>query len=131
MKKREATQHSPVAAWMRYFMQKTNRNVKVEIKHTRGETSFPFSELEDHQLQDLISFNDGDPFIHKFDDAGYRVKPCDMIGVLGGYSFIAIRYNNFIAILSVNVYVQEKNTKARKSITEDRAEKIAYDIIKF
>ena len=99
MKKREATQHSKIAAWIRYVMKSANVDVKVELKHTRGADTFPFSELPEHQLTDLVSFADRQGFVHKFDDAGYRKKPCDFIGVRGGMSFVAIRYPKFIACI--------------------------------
>ncbi len=114
---------------MRHFL-KTHKGVKVELKHTRGSDYFPFSELPAHQLDDLASFDDGAPFVHKFDDAGYRKKPCDFIGVAGGYSFVAIRYPKFVAILSFNVYRNEAESGTRKSLTSERAQKVAYNLIK-
>lgn len=129
MKKREASQHSPVEAWVRYFLKENKRNCKVEIKHSRGESSFPFAEVEQHQIDDLVSFENLEPFVHKFDDTGYREKPCDVIGVIGGSSFFAVRYNDFIAIISINVWLNEQSKKDRKSITASRAREIAYDVI--
>lgn len=129
MKKKEAKQHSPVEAWVRYFVRTMKQNCKVEIKHVRDRVSLPFSDLEGHQLDDLTAFEEMSPFIHKFDDAGYRQKPCDIIGVVGGRSFIAIRYDKFIAIIALHVWNIEARKKERKSLTADRARAVAYDVI--
>lgn len=127
MNKQEAKQHELINAWIRYALKK-HRAVKVEIKHTRGEPNFRYSELPEHQMQDLISFQEGLPFVHKFDDAGYRMKPCDFIGVLGGDSFVAIRYDRFISVIWIDKYIKEKE-KGERSLSQERARAIAYSII--
>lgn len=128
MKKREASQHGAVEAWMRHFL-KTHNGCKVELKHARGRKSFPLSEFEEHQLPELQAFADGAPFVYKFPDTGFGKKPCDLIGVRGGYSFVAIRYDDFMAILSIEVLIAEG--RRAKSISGDRARKLAYDVIEF
>lgn len=129
MKKHEATQHTKIEAWVRHFL-KTHAACKVELKHSRGKSTFPFSEVPQHQLDDLEAFNSGCPFVHKFDDSGYRKKPVDIIGVAGGHSFIAIRYIKHVYIISYDVFTFERRKSARKSISEERAKEISFDIIK-
>lgn len=126
MVKSETKEHKAVEAWVRLFL-RTHVACKVEIKHTRGKDRFPFSEIVPHQRDDLTSFSNGEPFVHKFDDSGYRKKPCDIIGIAGGWSFVAIRFPKIVTIISYCVL--EKEMKA-KSIKQDRAEEISFDIIK-
>lgn len=125
MKKKEASQHSKLEAWIRYFIKTEKRNVKVELKHARERISFPFSEVKKHQIDDLIAFENFEPFVWKFDDTGYREKPVDFIGTTGGSAFIAVRFSKIITIISINVWINEKG----KSITAKRAQEIAYDWI--
>lgn len=127
MKKHEASQHTKIEAWMRHFL-KNHTACKVELKHTRGNNLFYFSDIKPHQYDDLEAFDSGVPFVHKFDDVGYRKKPCDFIGVAGGYAFVAIRYPKSICILSYNVLVGAKRGKV-KSLCEKDAKDISYQII--
>lgn len=128
MQKQEAKQHPAIAAWIRHYLITYKTNCKVELKHTRGKDSFPFSELYDHQIEDLEAFVNRAPFVHKFDDVGYRKKPCDFIGVTGGAGFVAIRYDKVIHIISIFALLREKSGK-RKSLTLERASEIAFDTI--
>lgn len=129
MIKQEAKHDNQIAAWIRFFL-KTHNAVKVEAKHSRGTNIIAFRAVEDHQIADLEGFHNNAPFVHKFDDVGYRIKPCDFIGVAGGYSFIACIFEKFIAIISINEWMREEKKCGRKSITSERAKEIAFDIIK-
>ena len=130
MKKREASEHSRVEAWMRHHLkQNPHIALKVELKHTRDTLSLPYAALEPHQLDYLLSFANSEPFVYKFDDTGYRQKPCDLIGVTGGLSLVAIRYPSSLPLLSVFVWQEEQRTSKRKSLTEERARVLAYDVI--
>jgi len=130
MKKSEATQHSKISAWIRYFMEKYEQNVKVELKHSRGKTSMPYDCFEEHQLPDLISFQNGAAFIYKFPDTGYERKPVDFLGARGGVSFVAVRFPKVITIINIDRWLAEEAKLERKSITVERAEEIAFQIIK-
>lgn len=131
MKKHEASHHTKVEAWVRHHLKEQPRiNLKVELKHTRGASSLPYTALEPHQLDDLLSFAHGFPFVHKFDDVGYREKPCDIIGVAGGLSLLAISYPDAIILISIFVWMQEEKDSKRRSLPRERARALAYDIIK-
>lgn len=127
MKKREASQDSLIEAWMKYFL-KTHRGCVIEAKHSRGKDSVAYDVMEDHQPVFLRAAQEG-PFVWKIDDVGYRQKPFDFIGVSDAYSFIAVRFNDFIAIIALDVWEKEKEKKERKSLTSTRARDIAFDII--
>ncbi len=127
MVKKEASQHVLVEAWMRNFLL-THRGCVIELKHAKGGTSIPYSVMEEHQEPSLRGAQDG-VFVWKIDDVGYRKKPFDLIGVSDAYAFIAVRFARFIAIISIDVWQQEREKKERKSLTKDRARIISFDII--
>ena len=127
MKKKEASQDSLIEAWMRYFL-KTHKSCVIEAKHSRGKDSIAYNSLEEHQPLFLRSAQD-DVFVWKIDDVGYRQKPFDFIGVSGAYSFIAVRFPKFIAIISLDIWEFEQRKKERKSITSTRARDISFDVI--
>lgn len=127
MKKQEATQHKAVSAWMREFL-KTNHAVAVELKHSRGASSIPFSALEEHQ-KDALQAVFTASVIHKLDDGVYRQLPFDLFGIAHSMAFVAVRYPAYIAIISINEWCEEERTSPRKSLTQERARKIAYDVI--
>lgn len=129
MIKQEAKHDAQIEAWIRFFI-RTHTAVKVEAKHSRGANSIPFRSVEDHQIVDLENFHNNAPFVWKFDDVGYRQKPVDFIGVAGGYSFVACIFDKFIAIISINEWMREQKKCGRKSITSERAEEIAFDVIR-
>lgn len=126
MKKHEASQHTKIEAWIRYFL-KTHLACKVELKHTRGKDVFYMREIAEHQHDDLRSFQEGESFVHKFDDVGLRKKPSDFIGVKGGYSFVAIKYNDCIVIISYDVLIKRVKTP---SLSKEKALLLSFDIIK-
>lgn len=127
MKKKEASQDSLIEAWMRYFL-KTHPSCVIEAKHTRGADSVAYKAMEEHQPVFLRAAQD-EVVVWKIDDVGYRQKPFDFIGVAGAYSFVAVRFDRFIAIISLNVWEEEQKRGERKSLTSARAREIAFDII--
>jgi len=129
MKKQEATQHAAVSAWMRDFL-KTHHGCAIEVKHTRGKDSIPFSALEEHQRVALAAVF-GNIVVHKLDDGGLRKLPFDLFGLAHVPAFVAVRYPDFIAIVAIHVWMQEEETSKRKSLTRERALELAYDVIRF
>lgn len=127
MKKHEAKDHTKLEAWARHFL-KSRGGCAIELKHTRGRKSLPFSDLEDHQKEALQAFAKG--FVWKIDDTGYRQKPFDIIGSSGGAAFVAVRYPKVIAIIFIHDWCEEEEKSYRKSLTEERARKIAYYCIR-
>lgn len=128
MKKIEATQHSIVAAWMKSYL-KTQRAVAVEIKHTRGKASIPFSALETHQKEALNAAFTGS-VVHKLDDGVYRQLPFDMFGIANSMAFVAVRFPKVITLISISRWCAEEKVSTRKSLTEARARAIAYEVIR-
>jgi len=129
MKKSEASQHTAVAAWMRNFLKK-HHSVAVEVKHTRGKNSLPFSALEVHQRDALMAVH-GTGLVFKIPDGGYQKLPFDLFGMARSLSFVAVRYPKFIAIIDIQRWVLEEMKSERKSLTDARAIEIATDVIDF
>lgn len=128
MIKREAKAHMAVEAWVRYYLEnfkdsEGRASCAVELKHTRGSDRFYFRELKEHQLAALLGFIRG--LIWKFDDAGYRKKPFDIIGTIGGAAFLAIQFPNVIAIIE-----RSRMQEDQISITENEAIDIAFETIR-
>jgi len=126
MIKHEAKDHTLVEAWMRNFL-KERHGCAVELKHLRGRNALPFSDLDPEQKEKLISYSQC--FVWKLDDAGYRKKPFDIVGASGGAAFVAVRFPKVITIILIQDWIEEEERSSRKSITEERARKIAFDVI--
>lgn len=126
MIKREAKEHSTVEAWMRHFLQ-DRHGCAIELKHLRGRPALPFSDLDPEQKEKLLAYSQ--MFVWKLDDAGYRKKPFDFIGASGGAAFVAVRYPKIITIIFILDWVEEEERSVRRSLTEERAKAIAYDVI--
>ena len=99
--------------------------------------SLPFDAVKEHQIVGLIDATNG--LYHKISDspifAGSQTrftkpKPFDCLYVIAEKSFVVImfykpRKPKKTYLIEINSFLQEKETSERKSLTEERANKIA------
>lgn len=112
---------------MRSFLKKSHA-LAVEVKHSRGKHSIPFSCLETHQRDALMAVV-GTGITFKIPDGSYQKLPFDLFGMAKARSFVAVRFPKFIAIIEIQKWVLEEMKSARKSLTDQRAVEIAYEVI--
>ena len=88
-------------------------------------TSLPFSNVAEHQMQGLLHAKH-DKLYLKIPDCGYSA-PFDAFMLSNISAYIVIRYTsgNFY-LVDIDIFLQEKKTSIRKSLTEQRCKEIYY-----
>jgi hypothetical protein len=90
----------------------------LELKHTRGKDSLPFSEVTDDQIAFANSISsDKGAWIRVI---GLRGEP-DYIWLKNEPAYIVIKYPLGIVYITIANFLHEKETSKRKSLTWDRA----------
>jgi len=98
-----------------------------ELKFTK-ERSLPFNAVMEHQLAALYTAKHG-RLPYKIADVGIARKPCDGFMVAGSNAVVGIMYyltrgcKEFFIIV-IELYLNEKETSKRKSLTVGRAREI-------
>jgi len=122
MQKREAQFTTKFQKWLKYEWDK-EPSAYFELKVSRG-TSLPFSDVKDHQVSNLLLKK----VIHKFSDALRWGTLFDVI-LCTGKGYVVIQYyrlrNKEFFIIPIKVWLKEKATSDRKSLTEDRARELS------
>lgn len=112
-----------------------------ELKICKG-TSLPFSQVQPHQEQALLSAH-GMGLFHKITDQPWikdrpytftAKKPFDCFALVGVKAFVVVWYYHkgkakvFVKI-PIDVFIHERETCGRKSLTEQRAMEIGRPIL--
>ncbi len=105
-----------------------------ELKQTTND-SLPFSAVQEHQLDALLAVSEGAKgLLYKAPDDSRGVKPMDLLYLRNADAYVVIKYPEFFCLIDVDAFIKEKeksNKKGnRKSLTSDRAQAIAYKVIK-
>jgi hypothetical protein len=130
---REAQFQSAFSKWMRE--NPLNVSAAFELKIVKG-NSIPFNAVQEHQITALREVQNGyyykisdTPFNHSQGFRFHRPKPFDCFIILGRAYVVLLFYKprrKMEAIfIDVNDWVTEQQTSTRKSLTEERALKIA------
>lgn len=121
MKKREADFGILFRSWL-----KANPlfSAAFELKQTTS-NSFPFSSVEDHQIDALLAAKSEKGILYKAPDDSRGVKPFDFFYLRGAPAFIVIKYPKNFHIIGVDTFILERERSQRKSLTSERAEAIS------
>lgn len=123
----EAAFQTEFTRWLKYTDLFPSGKLVYELKFTK-ESSLPFSAVMEHQLAALYSAKHG-RLPYKIADVGIARKPCDGFMVASSDAVIGIMYyvsrgcREFF-IIDIDVFLNEKETSKRKSLTIDRAREI-------
>lgn len=108
--------------WARHCFKKT---AVFELKITKG-NSVPFSDLKEHQENALYCAKNGN-IIYKIPDDSIAQKPFDAFSMNKVPAFVVLMFHakqsEFIMV-DIDVWIKEKETSERKSLTEERAKEI-------
>lgn len=126
MKKREA---QFTLLFRHYLKANPIQNSAVfELKQTIND-SIPFNVVKDHQINALKSVKSKYGFLYKISDDSIGIKPFDMVYYFNSPAFVVIKYPECFVIIDIDDFILERNTSKRKSLTSDRATKIATHVI--
>ena len=128
MKKFEAKSTTQLRAWMK---QACSAPAAIELKNTRGKSSFTMSELKDKQLRWLMSAMGPDPVPYKLPDHG-GVQPCDVVIFGMMYAYIIITYPTFSVCILPEKFEREKKLMVKsgeKTLSASRAKEIACSVL--
>ena len=121
MKRRESEFSTKFAKWA-YYEWPDNDNAYFELKVSRT-SSLPFDAVSDKQNNNLYIRK----FIHKFSDFDRMGTPFDMV-CFCGKGYVVIQYyrprNKEFFIIPIDIFLKEKETSDRKSLTEIRAREL-------
>ena len=99
----------------------------LEVKHTHGKNSLPFREVKPEQLAYASRVNsDKGAWIRTL---GLNGEP-DYVFLRNAPAYIVIKYPKFFCFITIGNFLFEKEKNKRKSLTEDRAQAIAWKTIK-
>ncbi len=101
-----------------------------ELKQTTSD-SLPFSAVQEHQIDALLAVSEGKKgLLYKAPDDSRGIKPCDLLYLRNADAYVVIKYPKFFCLIDVDTFVKEKKGNKRKSLTSERAEKIAFKVIR-
>jgi penicillin-binding protein-related factor A (putative recombinase) len=116
--------------WLRKeFFPENQGGFAFELKHTRGKNSLPFSALEDHQLNSLLTVSYGS-FIYKISDESQGYKPFDCFALRLCEAYVVICYPSFFVLIKIEAFVHQKKRSKAKSLSAEQAKEIADIIVK-
>jgi penicillin-binding protein-related factor A (putative recombinase) len=132
MDKREQALTTRVISWLKNNQDKgafPNHFAFVfEVKVAKDKDPIPFSNIQPHQIR-ALEIAKHDTFVWKFSDLSRLGTPADGVFVrkmAGLFIFYWERKGNKIFyFVDVDVFINEKETSKRKSLTEARAKEIA------
>lgn len=125
MRKAESQFQTVFNQWLRDVYKRTGA---WELKHTRGKSSFPFSEVKDHQIR-ALQVAHHNVLAYKIPDDSMSYKPFDCISLAQEPARIVIRYPKFFCLIDVETFILEKSRSKKKSLSADRAKDISILIV--
>lgn len=125
MIKREAHFGTLFRHWL--HSQKWLGSAAFELKQTT-ESSIPFSDLQEHQLDALLAAS-GVGILYKAPDDSRGIKPFDFFFLQSAQAYVVIRYPDFFCLISVMKFMNERDGSNRKSLTEFRARQISTVVV--
>ena len=113
--------------WMRANKQLLPRAYAWEVKVSTDDNALPFDAVQEHQIY-ALEIAKWQCFVYKFSDLDRMQKPCDGVTISGAGFLIfhwARKGNKNFYIIDIDVFINEKETSKRKSLTESKAREIA------
>lgn len=106
--------------WLKYNFKNT---AVFELKLARTK-SLPFSAVEEHQINALYNAKHAH-IVHKLPDTGYQ-NPFDCFFLKGVEAYVVVMFTKQKKFFMIDIddFLKEKSFSERKSITEERAQKI-------
>ena len=126
MRKREASFTLLFRHWLKANPMRTA--AVFELKQTQTD-SFPFKNVEEHQLEALAAAWGPEGLIYKISDQSQGYKPCDIVYFRLSPAYIVIKYPKFFCLIHASAFGAEMKTSTRKSLTSERAKEIAEKVI--
>lgn len=119
--KQEKDIYPPLRRWLKKYWPYTGA---YEVKLARGK-SLPFTALAKHQERALNIIKHG-RFSHKLPDDTIGYKPSDIISLCeeGAYVVVFFQKSKKGYLIDIDEWRRERERSERKSITEERCEKI-------
>lgn len=103
------------------------RSASFELKDTRGASSLPFAAVEEHQADFAAAgASDGGALIRVM--AGTPGAP-DYVLACCQPTYYAIRFPAFFCLVNWRVFAEESAASGRRSLTEERARAIAWQVV--
>lgn len=135
MKKSEAQFTTYFNRWAKHHL---DPPAMIEVKHTHGTTSLPYSAVKDHQRAWLLAGMSrgesrggetvgGKPY--KISDQSMGHKPCDVILFGRMRSWVVIKYPKCFVVIDIRLFLHAEEISVRKSLTEDIAREIAEYVV--
>lgn len=125
MKKSEQKFQTEFNTWLKTVYKRTGA---YELKHTRGKSYLPFSEVKEHQIRALQIAKNG-VLAYKIPDDSMSYKPFDCISLAGEPARVVIKYSDFFVLIDVETFVLESKRSKRRSLTAARAKEIAILVV--
>ncbi len=126
MIKREAASSLIVRHWLRAHPYHT---CSIEMKDTRGKNYLNFSEVKEAQLDYGMAIESDRGVLMRVEAVSEGMP--DYIYMRNEDAMVAIKYPDFISLITIPNFIGEKEKSEHKSLTSSRAKEIATDIIKF
>lgn len=101
---------------------------EFEIKDTRGRPSFAFSELSDDQIAVGLSAVKKTGILVRRTSG--TVGGADYSGLVESPYWIVIKFPKFFAVIDIETFALEHKRSKRKSLTSERAEMIAFLVVR-
>ncbi len=125
---REARFTTEMQRYLRAHKQDLPRAYAWEVKVSTDDNALPFDAVKEHQIH-ALEIAKWHCFVYKISDIdGMVQKPCDGVTISGAGLLIFYwqrKGNKEFYIIDIDVFVNEKETSKRKSLTESRAKEIA------
>lgn len=109
-----------------HYLRETGREGFFELKQTSGK-SFPFSKIEPHQLDGLLSA-EKNGLVWKLSDEDRRKKPCDCLAIPPLPAYLVIKFPDAYYAIRI-MDIQRLKDSGEPGITKDKAIDLAEFIL--
>lgn len=100
MNKQEAAATPGINLWFSNIFPKS---APWEIKHTRGSSTFNFSEIKPHQWDYLLAATTKKGFVYKIVDFGPTSPPCDVVHYKNCEAFIIVQFPTHTYAIEIRI----------------------------
>lgn len=125
MIKREADFTVKFRHWLKAYPMMSGA---FEVKQTTKE-SIPFAHIKEHQTNALLAVSRGQ-FLYKIPDDSMGYKPFDLVYFNRAFGYVVLKFPGRFHIISIDIFLKEKEESPRKSLTNKRAEEISIKTVK-
>lgn len=94
--------------------------LKVVPKQSMG-----FGLVKPHQIDALLAVKHRN-LLYKAPDDSMGMKPFDLFYLSNAPAYVVIKYPSHFCLIDIDVFIRERDTSKRKSLTTERARDIAF-----